>query len=444
MDTARQLITQMANGQLTSEALVRHCLDVIEKTDGQIQAWVHVDGDRALQQAQEMDLRRAQGKTLGVLHGIPVGLKDIVDTQDMPTQRGTSVYKDRRPDSHAAIVEKLIEAGAVILGKTVTTELAWMNESSTRNPHNLAHTPGGSSSGSAAAVAAGQVPLAIGTQTGGSVIRPASFNGVYGYKPSRGMISRRGVMQTSPTLDQIGVFGRDAGDLALITDAIKGYDASDSMSYLAPRPAVRSGYESDVPVDPHFVWIDMPYSDRYSESLKAAGEEVLAAIDDSDATIDRIDAPKSFVALIECHKVIYDFEILKSLDNEWNNHRDQLSEVARAGLLRAEARTEDEYAEAVGVMQAANTWFDTFFHDYDAIVTPSAIGIAPLIGNGTGDPIACITWTLCGLPCVSLPLLSGELDMPMGLQLVGCHDRDDRLLRTTRWLVNELTGNNAT
>ncbi|MFK8080720.1 MAG: amidase [Granulosicoccus sp.] len=443
METARELIARMLNGQLTSVELVKHCISVIDQTDKDIKAWAYVDREGAIRQAEAMDLRRKQGKTLGSLHGIPVGLKDIVDTATMPTERGTAIHANRCPDSNAVIADKLIEHGAVILGKTVTTELAWMNESHTLNPHNLAHTPGGSSSGSAAAVAAGQVPLAIGTQTGGSVIRPASFNGVYGCKPSRGIIPRRGVMQTSPTLDQIGVFARDAGDMALLIEAIKGYDASDSMSYLAPRPAVLSGYESETLVEPHLAWIDMPYKDRYSDSLNEAVDEVLDALTDSKATVDRIAAPQSFTALIECHKLIYDYEILRCLDDEWSHHRDQLSEVAKEGLQRAETRTDEQYAEALEVLQGANDWFETFFHDYDAVVTPSAIGVAPTIGNGTGDPITCIVWTLCGLPCVSLPLLSGEHDLPMGLQVVGAHDRDERLFRTTRWLISQLTGSTA-
>lgn len=439
METARTLIAQMQCGELSAEALVKHCLDVIDQTEEKIGAWSYLDRDGALEQAQAMDRRRVQGKSLGALHGIPVGLKDIVDTRAMPTERGSVIYQGRQPDANAVIVDKLIENGAIILGKTVTTELAWMNESTTRNPHNLAHTPGGSSSGSAAAVAAGQVPLAIGTQTGGSVIRPASFNGVYGYKPSRGVVPRRGVMQTSPSLDQIGVFARDAGDMALLSDTIKGYDAADSMSYPEPRPAMLNGYDSEVPVEPHLAWINMPYSDRFSSTLNDALEEVLAVVDDGPATLDRIDAPQSFTALIQCHQVIYDYEILRCLDTEWNTHRSQLSDVAKEGLQRAEGRTDEDYKEALEVMQSANAWFESFFNDYDAIITPSANGIAPLLGNGTGDPINCIVWTLCGLPCITLPLLNGEQSMPIGIQLVGSHDRDERLFRTSRWLVNELT-----
>jgi len=438
MLSARELINRMVEGDITSESLVKQQLDHIDKTDAEIKAWAYVDREGAIAQARSMDQRRAQGKALGSLHGIPIGLKDIIDTRNMPTEYGTPIYKDHQPEANAAIVDHLLEQGAVVLGKTVTTELAWLNESHTRNPHNLKHTPGGSSSGSAAAVAAGQVPLAIGTQTGGSVIRPASFNGVFGYKPSRGLISRRGVLQTSATLDHVGVFARNTGDMALLTDAIKGYDASDSKSYLAPRPELLKAYESEISVEPQIVWIDMPYKDRYSASLNEAAEHIITTLQDSAASIERIEAPQSLAGLIECHKTIYDYEILRSLSTEWSEHRSRLSETAQQGLKRAESRTESEYAEALDVMKTANAWFDGFFQDYDAIATPSSVGVAPTLGNGTGDPVACVIWTLCGLPCVSLPLISGDHGLPMGLQLVGNFDRDDQLLRTARWLVKEL------
>jgi len=318
-----------------------------------------------------------------------------------------------------------------------------MHQSQTRNAVNGEFSAGGSSSGSAAAVAAGQIPLALGTQTGGSVIRPAAYNGIFGLKPSRGLISRRGVLQTSPTLDQLGVLGSQLGDMCLLIDAISGYDAQDPGSYLAPRPKLFEGYKSDTLVDPAFVWIDMPYADRYSESLNAGVNELCDFLSsDSPATLDRIPAPQSFSALPGCHQVIYDVEILQSLENEWEQHRDLLSETAIAGLTRAESRTPDEYEEALGILSSANDWFDTFFHDYDGILTPSAPDIAPKYGSGTGDSICCVVWTLCGLPCLSMPLLVGDSGMPLGIQLVGAHDHDDRLMRTARWLLDALNNSN--
>ena len=437
--SARACIQNMRDGSVTAESVANNCLTQIEAKTS-LNAWVHVNKELTLAQAKQADERRRSGKALGALHGIPIGLKDIIDTNDMPTERGSVIFADRQPSDNAAVVDRLHEAGAVLLGKTVTTEMAWMHQSDTRNAVNAEFSPGGSSSGSAAAIAAGQAFLTLGTQTGGSVIRPASFNGVYGYKPTRGLISRRGVLQTSPTLDQLGMFGTDAGDLCLLADVLKGYDSQDSQSYLAPRPEILSGYLSEVPMEPALVWIDMPYADRYSESLNAGIDELCDVIGNhTGATLDRIPAPQSFAALPACHQIIYDVEILRSLDNEWTHHREQLSDTAVAGLTRAQKRTPDEYEEALGILAAANTWFDTFFHDYDGILTPSATGIAPRFGDGTGDPICCVVWTLCGLPCLSMPLLSGEQDMPIGIQLVGAAERDDRMMRTARWLIEALS-----
>lgn len=433
------VVSKLADGSMTSESLTKNCLDHIAETDHYLSAWQHINDDRALEQANSADERRRHGKAIGSLHGIPVGLKDIIDTVDLPAERGSEIYSGRVPSANSAIAEKLLEAGAVILGKTVTTEFAWMHQSATRNAINGEYSPGGSSSGSAAAVAAGQVPLAVGTQTGGSVIRPAAYNGVFGLKPSRGLISRRGVLQTSPTLDQIGVFGNHLSDVCTLTDALAGYDATDTKTYLGPRPKLVDGYRSEVPVEPALVWIDMPYSDRYSPTLQLGIDELCDVISkETSATLDRIPAPQSFTALPACHQVIYDVEILQSLENEWKQHRDKLSRTAIAGLERAEKRTPDEYEEALEILVAAEEWFDTFFHDYDGILTPSAPDIAPRYGQGTGDSICCVVWTLCGLPCLSMPLLSGEDNMPLGIQLVGAYDRDDRLVRTAHWLLDAL------
>ena len=411
----------------------------ISQTDTNLGAWVNVNEHAAIEQAKGADERRRSSRPLGALHGMPVGLKDIIDTADSPTCRGSQIYADRQPEENAAVVDKLLEAGAIILGKTVTTEFAWMHQSSTRNAVNSQYSPGGSSSGSAAAVAAGQVPLALGTQTGGSVIRPAAYNGVFGLKPSRGLISRRGVLQTSPTLDQIGVFGTHTADICALVDALSGFDRFDTLTRAAPAPRLLEGYYSDVPANPALVWIDMPYADRYSTTLKAGIDELCeVVINETAADIDRIPAPRSFAALPGCHQVIYDMEILQSLDSEWNHHRHMLSDTAVQGLQRAQTRTQDEYQEALGILSAANGWFDTFFHDYDGILTPSAPDIAPLYGHGTGDPVCCVVWTLCGLPCVSMPLLTGDNEMPLGIQLVGAYNRDDRLMRTVRWLLDAL------
>jgi len=433
--TIRDCVKLIGKGELTSEQLVEDCLKKIEQTDAGIGAWQHLDHDAALTQARQLDDVRRRGRPLGDLHGIPVGVKDIFDTENQPTERGSPIYKGRVPGADCAVVEKLREAGAVILGKTVATELAYMHPADTSNPHNSAFSPGGSSSGSAAAVAAAQVPLALGSQTNGSTIRPASYCGVYGFKPTRGIISRRGVFQTSATLDQVGVFGRDLGDVALLADVLAGYDAADSMSYLAPRPRMLSGYLSEVPIEPIFVWLDLPYADRFSDTARAGFDELL---DVMGKQVERITAPQSFSGLIECHKAIYSYEIYRCLQSERENHFGLLSDTVRQALESAAKVSDATYEEAMQTLQAASQWFEQFFNDYDAIITASATGEPPKMGEGTGDPVCCTIWTLCGLPCVSLPLLAGHNDLPIGVQLVGGAKEDDRLLRTTRWLLQYL------
>ncbi len=422
-------------GVLTSEQWVKSCLEKIDATDSAIGAWAHLDSGLAMEQARQMDQIRRAGKPTGLLHGVPVGVKDIFDTDDQPTGRGSAIYAGRRPDASSAVVEKLKEAGAVILGKTVSTELAYMHPADTRNPHNPAHTPGGSSSGSAAAVAAGHVPLAIGSQTNGSTIRPASYCGIYGYKPTRGIISRRGSLQTSATLDQVGLFGQHPEDVALLCDVLGGYDASDNMSYLAPRPEVLKGYHTEAPIEPALVWIDLPYADRYSMATIKGCEEVIEILGDR---IERIPAPKTFTVLIEALQRIYGFELYQCLSEERENHDALLSDTMISALQAAGQISLTEYEDAQEIMQAATTWFQQFFYDYDAIVTPAALGEAPVFEDGAGDPICCTIWTLCGLPCLSLPLLVGDNQLPVGIQLVAGENEDDRMFRTTRWLLDYL------
>ncbi len=433
--TARQFFELMMQGATSSESVVQHCLETIERTDGQIKAWAHIDDEVALTQAKRLDRIRKKGLPVGTLHGIPVGIKDIFDTSDYPTERGTAAYAGRKTECDSAVVEKLKEAGAVILGKTVTTELASMHPSLTQNPRNVDYAPGGSSSGSAAAVAAGQVPLAIGSQTHGSVIRPASYCGIYGYKPTRGMISRRGMLSTSPHLDQVGVFALDLGDLALLGKVLGGYDATDSLSYLRPRPDTVHGYESAPPIEPIFAWFDLPYASRYGESLSAGIEELMAIL---GRQVDRMPAPRSFVGLIESLRRIYGYELYRSLQELNLLNSVHLSETLRSSIHEIEQITVEQYNDAMEAMKAADDWFVNFFNDYDAILTPSAPGIPPRYGTGTGDPCCSTIWTLAGLPCISMPMLVGEHGLPIGIQMVGASEQDDRLFRTSRWLLEHL------
>ena len=433
--TAAEARSQIAEGRLTSVDLVKACLDRIMATDEGIGAWAHVDAMGALEQAEQLDDIRRKGNALGALHGVPVGLKDIFDVKGLPTECGTPARKGYVAPSDSAVAARLRDAGAVILGKTVTTEFAFLNPAHTSNPHNPAHTPGGSSSGSAAAVAAGHVPLAIGTQTNGSVIRPASFCGIFGYKPTRGMISRSGVLQTSVMLDQIGVFARSLEDAGMLADALAGYDPRDTASFARPRPSAASGANAEPPVEPDFAWIDMPYHDRLSDDARAGFEEIMQAL---DGHVERIPAPKSLGDLVRHQQVVHEYEIARHLADDFDRHWDLISLKLQAVVERGRGYSDAQYAESLAMVGGAENFFAAFFHDYDAVLAPSSAGEAPLKSEGTGDPVFCTVWTVAGLPCVNLPLLSGSAGLPIGVQLIGQAERDDRLMRTANWMINVL------
>ncbi|MBO6755168.1 MAG: amidase [Roseibium sp.] len=428
---------QIKDGRLSSVALVTACLERIKATDDQLKAWAHLDPDKALAEAEEMDAIRRSGRPLGPLHGVPVGLKDIIDTRDCPTERGSPIFAGRQPDADAAVVDRLRDAGAVILGKTVTTEVAFVHPADTVNPHDPSRTPGGSSSGSAAAVAAYQVPLALGTQTNGSVIRPASFCGTYGFKPTRGVISRRGILQTSVSLDQVGVFARSLEDVALLTDVLKGFDPQDAKSYSRPRPAYRDGFHEDPPVEPVLAYIELPFADRIAEDTGTGFQELITSL---GARAERVAAPPMFKDLVEAQRIIHEYEICQHLKATFDTHWAQISATLRPVIERGRSISANEHAEALDKLAAAEQYFGAFFKDYDAILSPAAPGEAPPLGPTTGDPIFCTIWTLAGLPALSMPLLVGDHGLPIGVQLIAGQEEDARLMRTARWLLETLRG----
>ena len=433
--TASEALAAIASGRLSSVELVKSCLARIAETDGAIKAWAFLDEGAALAQAAECDRIRIAGLATGSLHGIPVALKDIIDTAKMPTQRGSVIFEGRQTDHVARLVELLREAGAVVIGKTVTTEFAFVRANETRNPHNPDHTPGGSSSGSAAAVAAMHVPLAIGTQTNGSVIRPASFCGVFGFKPTRGVISRDGILQTSVSLDQVGCFGRSLADVALLTDAIGGYDQRDAVSFARPRPNMSAGAAADAPVTPALAWFDLPFNDRLSDD---ALDGIDAVIEILGPSVERMAGADTLSDLVAVQATIHEYEIAQHQAEVFETHWNQISDTLRPVITRARTITKTQYDDALAVKTSAEGFFKAFFMDYDAIIAPSAAGEAPKFGNGTGDPIFCTLWTLAGLPCISLPMLVGETGLPIGVQLIGPAEKDDRLLRTARWLQTHI------
>lgn len=433
--TAIQAAEAIRAGRISSEALVEACLGQI--ADDPLHAWAFLDADLALVQAREVDRIRKSGKAVGRLHGVPVGLKDIVDTSFMPTERGSPIFDGRKPDEDATIVNRLRENGAVILGKTKTTELAFVHPTDTVNPHNAERTPGGSSSGSAAAVAACHVPLAVGSQTGGSVIRPASYCGTYGLKPSRGVISRHGVLQTSYSLDHLGVFARTLTDAALLCDVLGSYDPRDKASFGRPRPDCYAGSEAEPPVEPDIAWFEFPFNELLDDDARQGMEDVLEAL---GKRVVRLDVSPTLSGLIDVHITIHEFEFCQHLSETISTAWDKLSPTLQPIVKRGQSITKDQYEDALAVKESADAFFAKHFLDFDAVICPSATGEAPVLADGTGDPIFCRIPSLCGLPSVTIPALVGKTGLPIGVQLFGAAEEDDRLLRTANWVQNELAG----
>jgi Asp-tRNA(Asn)/Glu-tRNA(Gln) amidotransferase A subunit family amidase len=383
----------------------------IGEVEPEVQAWAFLDPEHALAQARAADEWRREGRPTGALHGVPVGVKDIFDTADMPTENGTVLHAGRMPSRDASVVAMLRAAGAVIMGKTVTAELAGRTPGKTRNPHNPAHTPGGSSSGSAAAVAAGMVPLALGSQTRGSVIRPASYCGAYGFKPTHGLVPRHGMLQLSRTLDHVGFFARTVEDLALLAEQLVGYDERDPDS----RPRARIPYgeiaAEEPPLPPMFAFVKTPRWDSVMPAAEA----------------------------LEWASVIGDAELALNLRREWETGRPRLSAALQERLEHGHAVRALDYLSALShVPEIVESFADLFAQRYDAILTPAASGTAPPGLDSTGDPSFCVLWTLCGMPALSVPLMQGANGLPLGVQLIGPRHGDARLLRTTRWLVAHL------
>jgi Asp-tRNA(Asn)/Glu-tRNA(Gln) amidotransferase A subunit family amidase len=432
--TALQARDELARGSIMARQLVEACLARIAEREAEVQAFAHLDGEHALRQADAADRLRATGRAIGRLHGLPVGIKDIVDTHDFPTENGTPFDAGRRPREDATIVQRLREAGAIILGKTVTTELAVFTPGKTRNPHDPARTPGGSSSGSAAAVAAGMVPLAIGTQTNGSVIRPASFCGVIGYKPSRGVISRHGILPQSQALDTVGVFAGSVEDAALLVDAIAGNDERDAGSALAARPDLLGIAQSAPPLPPRFAFVRSPVWDKAEEEVRGGFAELVEALGDC---IEEVDLPEPFAHAHAWHRAINMAEMAKNYARYYERDPSLLSDRLRGMIEEGQRVSAVDYLQALSGIPILNDLLERLFDRYDALVTPAAPGEAPL-GEATGDPAFCTIWTYCGVPAVTLPLLTGPNGMPVGVQLVGQRFFDSRLLRTARWLAEKL------
>jgi len=429
------MVQSLKRGETTSEELVKTYIEQIKKKEKDIGAWEYFDEQLSINQAKKLDEDHQSGRVQGDLHGIPVGIKDIFDTEDMPTSDGTEIHKKNPSWNDCTVVSKLKQAGAVIMGKTVTCELAYYSPGKTKNPYDMTRTPGGSSSGSAAAVASHMVPLAVGSQTNGSVIRPASYCGVVGYKPTKGLISRHLVLQVSRTLDQIGVFSNSVEDAALISEQLMGYDKQDPATSLNPKPKLLLACKQKPPMEPVLAYIKLPFMNELEKDAKEGFEEIK---DELKGKIDEVELPEGFRGIIDWHKIIMEADMASSFSKEYKTSKNKLSDKIVQAIERGMKYTSVEYNDALSKVEVANTYFKQFFHDYDVILTPSATGEAPKGLEFTGNPIFCTIWTYCGMPSISLPLLQGKNGLPVGVQLVSSLFDDERLFRNASWLTNKI------
>jgi Asp-tRNA(Asn)/Glu-tRNA(Gln) amidotransferase A subunit family amidase len=428
--TAAAAAAEIARGTLSAEDYARACLDRIAAVEDEVRAFAHLDPEHALAQARALDRRRSEGLPLGPLHGVPVAIKDIFDTADYPTECGSPILAGRRPHDDAGVVAKLRAAGAVIIGKAVTTEFAYFHPNKTRNPHDVERTPGGSSSGSAAAVAAGMAPLALGSQTNGSVIRPAAFCGVLAIKPTHGLISRAGVLMLSRVLDHVGVFARSVEDLALMLDVIAGYDPADPDTRPYACPAFRAVALEEPPLPPSFALVRTPVWDKADVAAKAALEALA-----KELRAQEIDLPPYYAEAWQAQRVIMAADMASNL-GVFVDKGGEMSQALRDLLAEGRKVTAVEYHAAVRDARRYGEGLSEIFEQHaDAIITLSARGVAPLGHASTGDPAFCTLWTLTGLPAMNLPILEDDEGLPIGVQIVGAHGRDERLLRTAQSLL---------
>jgi Asp-tRNA(Asn)/Glu-tRNA(Gln) amidotransferase A subunit family amidase len=430
--SATQAAGEIAAGTISAEDYTRAFLDRIAAVEPEVRAFAHIDPEHALMQARECDEWRQSGRPIGPLHGVPVGIKDIIDTADYPTECGARILAGRRPQADATVVARLRAAGAVILGKTVSTEFAYFHPGPTRNPHDVTRTPGGSSSGSAAAVAAGMVPLAIGSQTNGSIIRPASYCGVFAVKPSHGLVSRAGVLSLSRSLDHVGPFANSIEDLALILDVIAGYDPADADTRPLAARAFRKTASEKFPLAPRFAFVRTPMWDKADAETRAGFEALVKNLGEACVTFD---LPERYAAGWDAQRTIMAVEMAHNLGRFADQSEEAVSAVLRALIEEGRKVPAPQYLAAIAEARALRDGLDPLFQQScSAIITPAATGIAPKSIEATGNPVFCSLWSLTGLPSITLPLLEQD-GMPVGVQVVGAMGDDARLLRHAAWLT---------
>jgi Asp-tRNA(Asn)/Glu-tRNA(Gln) amidotransferase A subunit family amidase len=420
--SAREIATQVREGRAKAATIASALLERIGERDS-IHAWAHIDRDRVLSMARAID---AADKTALPLAGVPVGIKDLMDTFDQPTSYGSRLYETHQPAADAAIVARLRELGALIMGKTVSTEFACRHAGPTVNPHNFAHTPGGSSSGTAAAVADFQIPVGTGTQTAGSVIRPAAFCGLVGFKPTYGEFPRTGVKPCADSLDTVGLLARSVEDIAFLRAALIPAPKPDST---APNPVKQ----------PSVGLLRTDSWSRAEPAARASLEATAQQLHRAGAHMSDVDLP-SWLELLEAQRVIMHFELARSFADEARRHTESLSTELRDQIATGRGLTLSAYRDAQAQAERGRIAADAILAKYDFLLTLATPGEAPKGLSFTGDPLFNSVWTLLYLPCVTLPVGRGPQQLPLGVQLVGARRQDERLLSWAAWSESTLHG----
>jgi amidase len=415
--SASAAVKQMADKRLKARDLVEACLDRIDTREGQVHAWEALDPEGARKRADHLDKR---ARPVGPLHGIPLAVKDIISTRTMPTTCGSAIYRDHVVGKDAACVIQLVKAGAIVLGKSVTTEFAGGHAGKTHNPHNLRHTPAGSSSGSAAAVADFMAPVGYGTQTAGSVIRPGAFNGVVAYKGTYGWADMTGIKPYAPTLDTLGFFTREANDLALIRAAY-GHAAADPATQAPRIGLMRTPWWDQVD------GYNAKNIELAARTLKAAGAKVREWV-----------APKAWTGLVAAQHRIMTREATQSYAKERARFSHLFSPIMAGVMVEGDAVTNRQYADAKKLKRQCLDQLAEAWQSFDILLAPSAKGEAPSGLGSTGDPLFNRFWTLLGTPCIALPFNSGPFGLPLSVQLIGPLGSDDQLISWARWAEQKL------
>ena len=429
--TANELVSKLQSGEISSVELCNKYLERIKKFEKDIQAWAHLDKKLLLEKAEEADTYRKSGKPLGPLHGMPIAVKDIIGTYDMPTECGTVFRKKMSSSQDSEIVNLLKNSGAIIMGKTTTAELAYIHPCKTKNPHDYSRTPGGSSSGSAAVIASHMAHLSIGSQTGGSIIRPASYCGVVGYKPSYGLISRNGVLKVSDKLDTMGVFGKTVKDVALIAKTLIKKDLYDPSTIHFSADKMLEVCDEGPVFEPKFIFYK---TNKWKNINKKSQQAFEFVIKNFKKNIEIFDTPSYFEDIPRYHQIIHEVDMANNMQVYYKKDKTKLSKELRDAISRGLKYSGKEYADAIDFMKQSYESYKEVFEDYHGIITPSSSGVADKGLKSTGSADFQKVWTYLGLPAISLPLLTGENDLPLGLQLVGDKLDDLRFLGAASWL----------